>query len=416
MAGEIDRARAAARMMAAGMDALLVLAPETFLWATGAPAGVAANWRRLGAAMALVPADPARPVGAVVTDLFAGAAEAAGLSPLHVHAIWPEAMDLRAPLAAGLSLEAAVAAAAASRPADFARPATFDRDAALAALGRLARQMGLEGKRIGMEMGALPAADAPALQAALPAASLTDATGLIERLRAVKSAAEIARLRTAAELTEAALRATIPAIRLGATRAAIVRAFQDAVQAAAAAAGVAGVTSWEYAGFGAAPWASPGGVAIGDVVKLDVGAVVGGYSADLARCFTLGPATPAARRVHESLAAGFAAGRAALVPGAPLAGVHAAAIGAVRACGFPAYARGHVGHGLGASIWSEEWPYLAADSDALAEPGMVLAFELPWYLDGLGGFIIEDMLLVTTTGVETLAGANLPRELVELQP
>ena len=45
MPGHIDRARAARLLAAAGFDALLVAAPETFLWATGAPAGVAISWR-----------------------------------------------------------------------------------------------------------------------------------------------------------------------------------------------------------------------------------------------------------------------------------------------------------------------------------------------------------------------------------
>jgi len=101
-------------------------------------------------------------------------------------------------------------------------------------------------------------------------------------------------------------------------------------------------------------------------------------------------------------------------PGARLADIHAACIGAVHEAGFPSYARGHFGHGLGASIWSEEWPYTAADSDVVLEAGMVMAFEMPWYLDGLGGFIVEDMLLVTEHGAETLAGSALSRDMCVL--
>jgi hypothetical protein len=78
MAGQIDRARAARLMQAAGLDALVLVAPESFRWATGAPAGVAANWRRLGAAIAVVPADPARPVGAVVSGAAIAVAGSAG--------------------------------------------------------------------------------------------------------------------------------------------------------------------------------------------------------------------------------------------------------------------------------------------------------------------------------------------------
>jgi Xaa-Pro aminopeptidase len=412
MPGHVDRARAARLMQGAALDALLVCAPETFLWATGAPAGVAAGWRRLGAAMAVIPADPARTVGAVASDLFAGPAEAAGCAPLHRHAIWPETGDLRALLPSAESAAALVARATATRPPGFARPATFDRSAALRELRALLAGQGLGAARIGVELSAVPAADLPALEAALAPATLHDASAMIERLRAHKSAGEIGLLRQAGALTEAALAALIPEIREGTTRAALGRRFLDLVQAQAA--GRAGVTAWEYVGFGASPWSSAGGLARGDVVKVDVGAVVGGYSADLARTFTLGPAPRHAREIYAALRAGFEVGRALFKPGAQLKDIHAACIGAVHAAGFPSYARGHFGHGLGASIWSEEWPYTAADSDVVLEAGMVMAFEMPWYLDGLGGFIVEDMLLITEDGAETLAGAGLSRELVEL--
>ena len=40
-------------------------------------------------------------------------------------------------------------------------------------------------------------------------------------------------------------------------------------------------------------------------------------------------------------------------PGAALRDIHATCLGAVHRAGFASYARGHFGHGLGASIWSE---------------------------------------------------------------
>jgi Xaa-Pro dipeptidase len=80
--------------------------------------------------------------------------------------------------------------------------------------------------------------------------------------------------------------------------------------------------------------------------------------------------------------------------------------------GFSTYNRGHFGHGVGASIWSEEWPFISADATALAEPGMVLAFETPYYIKGLGGFIIEDQILITETGTELMA--PYPRDLIEV--
>jgi Xaa-Pro aminopeptidase len=415
MAGHVDRDRAGRLMQAAGVDALLLAAPESFLWATGAPAGVAANWRRLGAAMAVVPADPAKPVGAVATDLFGGLAEAAGCAPLRLHPIWPEAASIRDLLPSEEDAAALVARATAGRAPGFARPGTFDRAQALALLREVLEAQGLAGGRIGVELSAVPAADLSALKDALAPARAVDASGLVDRLRAHKSPAEIALLREAGAITEAALRDFLPAIGEGATRAELGRTFLETVQRIAAARGTkAGVTAWEYVGFGASPWASPGGLARGDIVKVDVGAVVGGYTADLARTYSLGPPHPRAVQVHAALRAAFEAGYPLFRPGAALRDIHAACLRAVHDAGFPSYARGHFGHGLGASIWSEEWPYTARDSDAVLEAGMVMAFETPWYIDGIGGFIIEDMLLVTDTGAEPLAGAGLPRELLEL--
>lgn len=410
MAGHVDRARAGRLMAEAGVEALLVAAPESFRWATGAPAGVAMGWRRLGPAMAVIPADPAKPVGAVASDLFAAAA--ADCDPLGVLPIWPEACSIADFLPSEESAAVLVARATAGRPAGFARPGTFDRGQALALLRDVLGAMKLGGARIGVELSAVPAADFPALRDAIAPAAITDASALAERLRAHKSPAEIALLRQAGAITEAALAAFIPTIRAGATREALGRGFLDRVQDAAR--GVTGVTAWEYVGFGASPWSSAGGLAPGDVVKVDVGAVVQGYTADLARTFTLGPAPRRAREIHAALRAAFEAGYALFRPGTALRDIHATCLRVVREAGFPSYARGHFGHGLGASIWSEEWPYTAAESDAVLEPGMVMAFEAPWYIDGIGGFIIEDMLLITEDGAETLAGARLSRDLLEL--
>ena len=67
----LDRARAARLMSQAQIDAILLFSPESFSYATGASAGVATMWRRAGAVAVVVPADPAVPETAVVSDLFA---------------------------------------------------------------------------------------------------------------------------------------------------------------------------------------------------------------------------------------------------------------------------------------------------------------------------------------------------------
>ncbi len=67
----LDRMRAEKLMREIGIEALILLSPESFSYATGANAGVATMWRRPGAVAVLVPCDPKLPETAIVTDLFA---------------------------------------------------------------------------------------------------------------------------------------------------------------------------------------------------------------------------------------------------------------------------------------------------------------------------------------------------------
>ena len=140
--------------------------------------------------------------------------------------------------------------------------------------------------------------------------------------------------------------------------------------------------------------------------------MVSGYSSDGGRTAVLGAASPDAIRIYDALHRAFDIGFALLKPGTPLAEVYRATALSMWEAGFDTYNRGHFGHGVGASIWSEEWPFIAAGSDAVLEPDMVMAFETPWYIDGLGGLIIEDQVLITESGCEVMA--PLPHDLMRI--
>ena len=273
-------------------------------------------------------------------------------------------------------------------------------------LGEQLRARGLHNARLGADLAFVPAADLVLLRQALPHATILDGTVTIQRLRMVKTAAEISRLRRAVELSEAGLRAALGAIRAGVERPALSSAYADGVHATADGASVG---LWDYISVGPDPWGPGKPAASGDILKFDVGVVIGGYSSDMARTVAFGPPSRAARELHAALLAGLEAGLAKLGPGVRLADVHAVMLAAVRARGVANYARGHFGHSLGNDPFSEQWPFIAADSEVSAEPGMVLAVESPLYVDGLGGFIIEDQVLVTATGIELMS--RHPRDL-----
>jgi Xaa-Pro aminopeptidase len=167
--------------------------------------------------------------------------------------------------------------------------------------------------------------------------------------------------------------------------------------------------SWAYIAVGDDGFARGGPAQPGDLIKIDVGCVVDGYSSDGGRTAVLGAPCRAQLGIYDALQKAFDVGLGLLAPGVPLADVYRAVAQSMWSSGFTTYGRGHFGHGVGASIWSEEWPFIAANETAIAQPGMVLAFETPYYIKGLGGFIIEDQILITNTGLDVMAA--MPRDL-----
>jgi Xaa-Pro dipeptidase len=105
-----------------------------------------------------------------------------------------------------------------------------------------------------------------------------------------------------------------------------------------------------------------------------------------------------------------AAGRAAVRPGIPAEAVDRAARAVIEAAGYGAYFPHRTGHGLGLEV--HEPPYLVAGDATPLQPGMIFTVEPGIYLPGKGGVRIEDVVVVTETGGESLTA--FPRELRSL--
>lgn len=414
--GHVNRERAQRLMATRGLDALVLGKPENFAWATGCGPGVAASWRRAGAALALVPADAGAPLAAVATELFAAPVRRVlGEAWVRAHPDWIETADIRPWQGTdeGAAALAERAWSAAGRPASgIARPAAFDARAGFRALGELLAAQGLARGRIGLDLDFWPVLDFDLLRQTLPGVRWVDASATIGAIRAVKSPGEIARLRQAAAIAEAGMHTALAAVREGISRDEIADHWSAGVAAEARRQGVRLSGQWEYTSVGPLPWGGNAPVREGSVIKFDVGCLVDGYSSDCGRTYTFGRAGPRAREIMDALGAAFAAGLEVLKPGHLLSEVHARSSAAMQRAGFTRYARGHFGHSLGRDTFCEVPPFVAAQAHTPIEPGMVLAFETPFYVDGEGGFIIEDQFLVTDTGAE--AAWSLPRGLVEL--
>lgn len=409
----LDRERARSLMARAGIDALVLFQPENFRYATGQPGGVATMWRRAGGAVAVVPFEPSDTIVAIVPDLFASdIRRRAPDIDVREHPIWVDCVDLSS-LTSGLPTAGQITTAYREQGLVHPRPETFEIKRVLDLLRVALSEKGLGSAKIGTDFAFLPVADFELIKAELPHVAWVDGSDVIRRLRAIKSASEIACLRRASVLAEAGLQDLMTRVQEGASVRVLSDAWRSGVGRAVEATGAGDFTgSWDFIAIGMDPWSSSGIVEKGAVIKADVGCLIDGYSSDGARTFSYGTPSSVARDIFSALSAAFERGLEAIRPGATFGEVHSATLGEMRAAGYAEYHRGHFGHGLGASVGSEEWPFISAGNEEVIRPGMVLALETPFYARGVGALMIEDQLLVTQEGVEVMN--TLPRGMIDL--
>lgn len=230
--------------------------------------------------------------------------------------------------------------------------------------------------------------------------------GLVMGLRAVKDAAETATLRAAIALADAALAAALAQARPGMTERELAWIIESTMRTHGAEAAafdiiVAGGTN------GARPHAraSDTPLAAGQPIVIDMGARLGGYCSDLTRTVCLGqPADPDKFwAVYNTVLQAQTAAEAAIRPGMTGPEGDAVAREVIAAAGYGDFFGHGLGHGVGLAV--HELPRLSRLSTDTLAPGNFVTVEPGIYLPGWGGVRIEDIVLVTESGVEVLTQA-----------
>ncbi|MDR7418233.1 MAG: Xaa-Pro peptidase family protein [Armatimonadota bacterium] len=284
------------------------------------------------------------------------------------------------------------------------------------------RDRGLAGRRIGVDLANLVMSDPVGAYEALRSAlgdGVRNATPLLQQVRMVKDAEEIAIFRTACafsdwhvgqafgvlregvteyEVHEAACRATIERMLRELPRIEDQNGYDRNV--------IHGRTL--FAGGSALPHGPKGTrrLAAPSVVIASYGVGVCHYLGETERTGFFGAPPLETRRVFDVMLAAQSAALDAIRPGATCSQVHAAATRVIREAGLAHGLRHHTGHGKG--IESHEPPFFDAGDHTELVPGMVMSVEPGIYLPGVAGFRHSDTVLVTETGCEVLT--RFPRD------
>ena len=269
-----------------------------------------------------------------------------------------------------------------------------------AALGEMLKPFaGLKGA-VGVEMNHLPAALYPAIQAALPQATLRNLDRQLDPLRAVKTSEEIQKIRAAIRLCDLAQFEIQQHIQPGVTELELWERVKSRVELEAGgrvpvlADLVAGQRTGDIGGL-------PGDYTLqaGDPVMLDFVPRLNGYWGDNCAGYFVGEPVPELKKVYSVVKGSLQAGAEAIHPGLPAKELDALVRTYIKNAGYEPYPH-HTGHGLGASYHEE--PRIVPHQDMKLESGMLLVLEPGIYLPGVGGVRLEDAYLVTPDGCEVI--------------
>lgn len=254
-------------------------------------------------------------------------------------------------------------------------------------------------KRLSIESQSLTVAAYAAWEKALADAGLPAKTelvstaGVVERLRAIKDAAEIEIIQRAVDISDQAFEQVAPTIEPGVTELKVAWEMEKAMRDLGAAA--MGFETIVAAGAnGSLPHHRADNTVIkdGDPVVIDMGARYLGYCSDLSRTLVVGQPDEVFTRVYDKVLESQMAAEERIEAGMTGEAADAIARDIINEAGYEENFGHSLGHGVGLAV--HENPRVGKRSPDVLEDGMVFSVEPGIYLSGWGGVRIEDLVVM----------------------
>ncbi|GAB3053568.1 M24 family metallopeptidase [Virgibacillus ainsalahensis] len=241
-----------------------------------------------------------------------------------------------------------------------------------------------------------------------PDATIISVEEKLNDMRVVKDDKEIAILRRAAKMADYGVQAGIDALEEGISEMEVLAKIEYELKKQ----GIREMSFSTMVLFGEKsgnPHGNPGDrkLKAGDMVLFDLGVVLDGYCSDITRTVAFKSITDKQREIYQTV---FQAEQASLEqskPGNRIGDLDSAARDVITEAGYGESFPHRIGHGLGINV--HEFPSMSHLNDGIIKEGMVYTIEPGIYLPGVGGVRIEDDVLVTRDGYETLT--KFPKEL-----
>jgi Xaa-Pro aminopeptidase len=264
------------------------------------------------------------------------------------------------------------------------------------------RRAGYATGRIAVELGFMPMDAGTELRKSFPDADIVDAVFVLERLRAIKSAAELDQLRIASDLVIDSMLAVIANHGPGTTK----NEINEALRREEANRGLIFEYCLMTAGASHNRAPSDQSWEEGDVLSLDSGGNYHGYIGDVCRMAVLGEPDAELVDLLAEVETIQQAGIRAVQPGALGRATYDAAEAVLQRSRhhnhmeFLAHGMGLVSHEAPRLTSTGPVPYPADDADKPLQPGMLVSVETTLKHPTRGFIKLEDTVAVTATGHE----------------